>query len=71
MTTLKFKTNLQCNNCVAKVTAILDKLVGSGNWSVDVTDPLKILTIIKTENLSPNEIVEALKSFGYQAEKLD
>lgn len=70
MTTLKFKTNLQCNNCVAKVTAILDKLVGSDNWSVDVTDPSKILTV-KTENLSPNEIVEALKSFGYQAEKLD
>lgn len=69
MTTLKFTTTLNCNNCVAKVSAILDKLVGPGNWSVDVIDPAKILTVT-TESVSPEEVIEALKAFGYRAEKL-
>ncbi len=70
MAKLKFKTSLNCNNCVAKVSAMLDKLVGPGNWSVDVTDPSKILTV-EVGNVAPEQIIEALKGFGYQAEKLD
>ena len=70
MTTLKFKTSLNCNNCVAKVSAMLDKLVGADKWSVDVINPDKILSV-EVESLAPEEVVEALKGFGYRAEKLD
>lgn len=70
MATLKFKTSLNCNNCIAKVSALLDKLVGAGNWSVDVTVPAKVLTV-NTDSVAAEEIIGALNGFGYQAEKID
>ena len=70
MATLKFKTSLNCSNCVAKVTDILDKLVGAGNWTVDVAVPSKILTV-ETDTVAADEIIGVLQGFGYQAERID
>ena len=49
---------------------LLDKLVGAGNWSVDVTVPAKVLTV-ETDSVAAEEIIGALNGFGYQAEKID
>ncbi len=69
MGTIKFKTNLNCSNCVAKVTPFLDKKVGKESWSVDVNDPDKILTV-ETENLSAEDIVKTIKRTGFVAEPI-
>jgi len=64
----KFKTNLKCDGCVAKVTPDLNETVGEGNWNVDLQDSQKILTV-KSE-ASEEAILKALKKSGYQAEKV-
>lgn len=43
--TLKFKTNLKCGNCVAKVKPQLDEAKEITEWTVDLKDPERILTV--------------------------
>ncbi len=67
MKTLKFKTNVNCGGCIATVTPYLNKLSGIDKWSVDTTNPNKILTV-ETSDLDPVAIICALKEAGYKAE---
>lgn len=64
---MKFKTNVMCANCIAKVTPYLNKTVGKQNWEVDTKDPKKILTV-KNENVSSDDVVKSLAEAGYKAE---
>ena len=67
MKTLKFKTNINCNNCVAAAKPFLDKIKNVQGWNVDTTDPEKILTVegdkVETEN-----VLEMVREAGYKAE---
>ncbi len=67
MKTYQFKTNINCQNCVAQVKPELDKLEGLKEWKVETGDKDKILTV-KTEQLKPEEIEAAVKSAGFTAE---
>ena len=67
MTTLKFKTNIMCGGCKARVTPFLDKANGINNWNVDTDNPSKILTI-NTDSLKESDIVQVLKEAGFNAE---
>ena len=69
METLKFKTTINCGGCVATVTPHLNQIKGIEKWSVDTTNPHKILTV-ETSGLRPEVIVEKLKEAGYKAELL-
>lgn len=68
-TTRQFKTNLNCSNCVGKVTADLNEAVGEGQWTVDTSVNDKILTV-KNETVSAEEIVKIIKKKGFKAESL-
>lgn len=69
MEALKFKTNIKCSGCVAQVTPALNETVGSNNWSVDIANPDKILTISsQTEN--KDEIKRAVEKAGFKAEAI-
>ena len=67
METLKFKTNVNCGGCVATVTPHMNQVKGIVKWSVDTTNPMKVLTV-ETSELDPDVIVETLKSAGYKAD---
>lgn len=69
MKEMRFKTNMMCDGCIAKVGPQLDKLDNIENWSVDLQSPDKILTV-NTENLQPEEILETVRKTGYIIEKL-
>lgn len=64
MQTLKFKTNINCSGCVAKVTNTLNESVGEGNWEVDTTVPEKTLTI-QSEETDMEHVEDALKNLGF------
>lgn len=66
----KFKTNIKCDGCIAKVTPALNETVGTDNWSVDIQNPNKILTI-KNDAVKTEVVAEALKKVGYRMEKMD
>ncbi|MBS1665368.1 MAG: copper chaperone [Bacteroidetes bacterium] len=70
MKKLKFKTTIKCLGCVAKVTPILDAIIGGQNWEVDLTSPDRILTITAPETLADIEIITAIEKVGFKATKL-
>jgi copper chaperone len=68
METVKFKTNIKCEGCIAKVKASLNETVGEGNWEVDIADPSKVLTVPAL--VDETTLKESLKKVGYQAERM-
>lgn len=67
---LKFKTNLNCSNCVAKVTEDLNSASGVEKWEVDTDNPDKILSIDST-GISSEEVIEIIEKKGFKAEELN
>lgn len=66
METLKFKTNINCGNCLAKVTPKLNEQAGIESWSVDLEDPERTLTV-KTTELEAEDIKKAVLKAGFIA----
>ena len=69
MKILTFTSNIACNGCVSKVKPFLDELEGVTKWKVDIENPQKILSVQSNE-LSANQIQEAVIKAGYQLEDL-
>lgn len=69
METLKFKTNIKCIGCVAKVTPFLNNEMEIKKWEVDILNPEKILTV-KVNNNDSKKIIEAIEKAGFKAEIL-
>lgn len=69
MKTLKFKTNIKCSGCIARVTPELDKTPGVKKWSVDILTPDKILSV-DYEGNEPDSIISAVEKAGYKAEEI-
>ena len=68
MKTEQYKTNIKCSACVEKVTPFLDEAVGHDQWSVDLRNPSRVLSIHALADES--EVKKALEKAGYKAEKL-
>ena len=69
MKTMQFKTNINCANCVAKVTPFLNKKEGILSWSVDIESSDKLLTV-ETSHLTAEDIVKTIKRTGFEAEAM-
>lgn len=70
MKTLKFRTNINCGGCVAKVTPFLNKQEGVKSWEVDTNSPDKILTV-ESNSASEEEVKATLQRVGFKAEKIE
>lgn len=68
--TFKFKTDLKCGGCIAKVKPQLDSTEGIISWSVDLANPGRLLTVELADNRT-DKIVKILKDAGYTAELQD
>ena len=68
MKTIEVKTNIMCGSCIAKVTPTLNEVIGENKWKVDTSNPDKIL-IVTNENLTEQEVINAVEKAGYKAEK--
>lgn len=69
MSTLKFKTNIKCNNCIAKVSPYFDESLIIKEWSVDLDDPDRVLTVTG-EDISNDYVKDTLLKAGYRAEEI-
>ncbi|MDI9882275.1 heavy-metal-associated domain-containing protein [Flectobacillus longus] len=65
MEKLQFKTNINCGNCVSKVTPFLNQVEEIENWKVDTSIPEKILTV-EGEDLSSDKIKAVIESAGFE-----
>lgn len=66
MKKLQFKTNIQCGNCLSKVSPKLNEQTGIHTWRVDLQDPNRTLTV-ETETLEPEDIRKAVLKAGFSA----
>ncbi len=69
MKTLKFKTNIKCAGCLAKVSPILNETAGEDNWEVDINTPEKILTVV-ADDVDESSIIFAVNEAGFVAESV-
>lgn len=69
MKTLKFKTNIMCSNCEARVQPFLDKKEGIVSWQVDTNHADKILTV-ETDTLEAKDVIKTIKRTGFVAEEI-
>lgn len=70
MSTLRFKTTINCGNCLKAVTPTLNKEVGTNNWQVDTANPDKILTITSGQ-VSVAQVLAAVEQAGFQITPLN
>jgi copper chaperone len=70
MKTLKFKTNINCSNCVRTVTPHLNALMDVESWSVDTENPEKILSV-ESDTGDAKEVVEAVEKAGFEIKIID
>ncbi|MEA5426632.1 heavy-metal-associated domain-containing protein [Arcicella lustrica] len=69
MEKLSFKTNINCNNCIAKVKPFLNQVENIENWQVDINNADKILSVSGEEKLNAEEVIEAVQKAGFSIEK--
>ena len=69
MEQLKFKTNINCSACIARVGPVLDAATDIEGWEVDLNDDHRILTI-KTKSLTAAEVSDTVKKAGFNAEAI-
>jgi copper chaperone len=66
MKKLQFKTNIQCSNCLSKVSPKLNEQTGIHAWQVDLQDPDRTLTV-DTDVLNAEDIQKAVLKAGFIA----
>jgi copper chaperone CopZ len=69
MSEARFKTTIQCNGCLSKVTPKLNEFLEEQSWSVDLESDDRILTV-NDDNISVDVVVSAVKSVGFEIEEL-
>jgi copper chaperone CopZ len=70
MNTYKFRTNIKCEGCVATVTPHINNNPDIRNWSVDLADPHKTLTVETEGHVTPQMVKETIEKAGYKAESI-
>ncbi|WPR77135.1 hypothetical protein [Algoriphagus sp. NG3] len=66
MKTQKFKTNIACGNCLAKVTPILDAEPKINSWSVDLQSEDRILSV-ESDDITSDEVFKTVLKAGFIA----
>ncbi len=66
MKTQKFKTNINCGNCLAKVTPILNAESRIKSWEVDLKSEDRLLTV-ESEDMSAEDVFKTVIKAGFLA----
>ena len=65
----KFKSTINCGNCIASVSPFLNQRIEIEDWSVDTENENKWLRV--ETDLKAEEVVEIVKEAGYNAELVE
>ena len=64
MTTLKFKTNINCSSCISKATPYLNEEKSIEKWEVNTMSADKILTV-SGENIEKEKVKRVVEKAGF------
>ena len=60
----RYRTDLRCGACVARVGPLLDAAPGIARWSADVADPNKVLTV-EGDGITAEGVADVIGPAGY------
>lgn len=66
MATQRFKTTINCANCLRAITPALNAEPAITAWQVDTTNPDKLLTV--TTDLPAAQVVALVEEAGFAAQ---
>lgn len=66
----KFKTNINCNNCLNSVTPFLNQEMDIEEWQVDLSHPDRILSASLEED-DASLVINAIEKAGFKAELIE
>jgi len=66
----KFKTNINCNNCLNSVTPFLNQEMDIEEWQVDLEHPDRILSASLEED-DASLVISAIEKAGFKAELIE
>jgi copper chaperone CopZ len=69
MTTVKYKTNIHCGNCIKSVTPTLNNLDNVDLWKVDLEHDDKILEVTLDDE-DKSSVLNAVKGAGFEIEEM-
>jgi copper chaperone len=69
METIKFKTNINCGGCLAKVTPFLNEEKSIEKWEVNILTPEKTLTV-ESQDANPETVIKAVQKAGFKIEEI-
>jgi len=64
---VRFKTNINCQSCIQKVTPYLQSAAPAAKWTVDTTAPEKWLDM-EAEIIDTAKIIQFIAVAGFKAE---
>ena len=67
MEIIKFKTNVESREALAKIAPFLDKEEGISRWNIDTESAERVLSVSGTD-LSAGAIERAVEQAGYKTE---
>ena len=71
MEILTYKTNIQSEKALQKISGMLNLLVGSGNWQIDLSHRDHKLTVFSPGSIKQVKVEEAIKKAGFSAMNLE
>ena len=63
---IQVKTSAKCAGCVAKIGEKLNQFLTPEQWSLDLSNPDKLLTV--NDDVPAERVVEAVRAAGLKAE---
>jgi copper chaperone CopZ len=69
MKEIRFKTSINCGNCVRAVTGFVEEVEGLEEWNVDTGHADKILTV-KGATVDEKAVIEAVEDAGFEIQPL-
>ncbi len=62
--TIKYQTNINCENCIRSVANFLNDVQSIDNWHVNIENPQKVLTV-EGADIDAEEVENAVEEAGF------
>lgn len=66
-----FRTDIKTKKKVKSIKPVLDNIPNIQEWSIDLEDTDNVLRVEARNNLTANEVILLIKTYGFYCEELE
>jgi hypothetical protein len=71
MEIIKYKTNIKNDAAVCRIASVLNHIVGSANWQLDIKSPDRFLTVYSPGLVNEHQLKDAIRKAGFKATSVE